>query len=164
MLSSHLALPREGYLEEVFHVFAYLKKHMNLEILFDPTFPEIDMNDFQNQDWSWYIYSSPGEEPKEELPPDMPENLGQPFVTRVYFDAEHSEDTGTRISRSGYIVFLNSAPIYWLSKNQTSCETSTFGSEFVALKQATEYTCGLHYKMRMFGIPVTEPALVYGDK
>ena len=61
MLSSHLALPREGHLEEVFHVFAYLKKHMNSEIVFDPTFPEIDMNDFQKQDWSWSIYSSPGE-------------------------------------------------------------------------------------------------------
>ena len=30
-----------------------------------------------------------------------------------------------------YIVFINSAPIYWLSKKQTSCETSTFGSDFL---------------------------------
>ena len=43
------------------------------------------------------------------------------------------------------------------------CETSTFGSEFVAMKQATEYTRGLRYKLRMFGIPVTEPAFVHGD-
>ena len=26
-----------------------------------------------------------------------------------------------------------------------------------------EYTCGLRYKLRMFGSPVTEPAFVYGD-
>ena len=71
---------------------------------------------------------------KEELPPDMPEPLGQPFVTRVYVDADHDGETVTRRSRSRYIVFLNSAPIYWLSKKQTSCETSTFGSEFFALK------------------------------
>jgi hypothetical protein len=36
-------------------------------------------------------------------------------------------------------VFLNGAPIYWSYKKQSSCETSTFGSEFVAIKQATEY-------------------------
>ncbi len=36
-------------------------------------------------------------------------------------------------------MFLNGAPIYWSSKKQTSCEASTFGSEFVAMKQATEY-------------------------
>ena len=50
-----------------------------------------------------------------------------------------------------------------MSKKQTSCETSTFGSEFVALKQAMEYVRGLKYKLRMMGIPCTEPAHVFGD-
>ena len=27
MMLSHVALPRKGYLEAVFHIFAYLKKH-----------------------------------------------------------------------------------------------------------------------------------------
>jgi hypothetical protein len=60
-------------------------------------------------------------------------------------------------------VFLNNAPLYWSSKKQTSCETSTFGSEFVAMKQATEYVRGLGYKLRMMGIKVDEPAFVFGD-
>ena len=29
MLSSHLEIPREGHMQELLHVFAYLKKHMN---------------------------------------------------------------------------------------------------------------------------------------
>ena len=58
---------------------------------------------------------------------------------------------------------LNNAPTYWHSKKETSVETSTFGSEFMAMKQATEYLRGLRYKLRMFGIPVDEPAFVYGD-
>ena len=82
---------------------------------------------------------------------------------RVYVDADHAGETLTRRSRTGYIVFLNNAPIYWYSKKQTSCETSTFGSEFIAMKQATEYVRGLRYKLRMFGIPVNEPSFVYGD-
>ena len=49
------------------------------------------------------------------------------------------------------------APIYWSSKKQTSCETSTFGSEFVAVKQATEYKRGLRYKLQMMGVIVDEP-------
>ena len=60
-MSSHLALPCEGNLEEVLHVFAYLKKYMNSEMVFDPTTPEVDMDIFQEQDWSFYVYSSPGE-------------------------------------------------------------------------------------------------------
>ena len=65
--------------------------------------------------------------------------------------------------RTGFIVFLNNAPIYWSSKKQNSCKTSIFGSEFVAMKQATEYIRGLRYKLRIMGIKVDEPAFVFGD-
>ena len=44
-------------------------------------------------------------------------------------------DRLTHRSRTEYIVFLNMAPIYWLSKKQASIETSSFGSEFIAVKQ-----------------------------
>ena len=37
MLSSHLAMPREGHMQELLQVFAYLKKHMNMEMVFDPS-------------------------------------------------------------------------------------------------------------------------------
>ena len=82
---------------------------------------------------------------------------------RVFVDSDHAGETLTRRSRTGFIVFLNNAPIYWLSKKQTSCETSTFGSEFVAMKQATEFVRGLRYKLRMFGIQCQEPTFMYGD-
>jgi hypothetical protein len=60
-------------------------------------------------------------------------------------------------------VFLNGSSIYWSSKKQTSCETSTFGSEFVAMKQATKNICGLRYKLMMMDITVDEPAFVFGE-
>jgi hypothetical protein len=40
---------------------------------------------------------------------------------------------------------------------------STFGSEFIAMKQSTEYVRGLRYKLRMMGIKVDEPAFMFGD-
>ena len=36
MMSSHLALPREGHLEQVLHIFAYLKKYHNTELVYRP--------------------------------------------------------------------------------------------------------------------------------
>jgi hypothetical protein len=61
------------------------------------------------------------------------------MMMRVYVDADRAGDLLTRHSRTGFFVFLNGAPIYWSSKKQTSCEASTSGSEFVAMKHATEY-------------------------
>ena len=58
---------------------------------------------------------------------------------------------------------LNGAPIYWFSKKQGSCETSSFGSEFVAMKHCCEYLKGLRIRLRQMGIPVNNPCLIYGD-
>ena len=163
MMSSHLALPRAGHLEQVLHIFAYLKKHHNAEMVFDPSEVEFDRSDFERKDWSYSIYNSSDTDLKEQLPPGMPTPRGRGFCMRVYVDSDHAGDTVTRRSRSGFVVFLNNAPIYWSSKKQTSCETSTFGSEFIAMKQACEYTRGLRYKLRMMGIPVDEPSFIFGD-
>ncbi len=92
----------------------------------------------------------------------MPASHGQSMNMRVFVDADHAGDLVTRRSRTGFIVFLNAAPIYWTSKKQTSCETSTFGSEFVAMKQACEYVRGLRYKLRMMGIKVVSLLLYLG--
>jgi hypothetical protein len=52
MLSSHNALPREGHLEAVLDVFAYLKKHQSAAIVFDDDLPIIDEKRFKQVDWS----------------------------------------------------------------------------------------------------------------
>ena len=93
----------------------------------------------------------------------MSKPLGREMILRIFIDSDHAGEAVTRRSRTGFIVFLNRAPIYWLSKKQTTCETSTFGSEFCAMKQGTEYIRGLRYKLRMMGVPCTSPAFVFGD-
>ena len=169
MMSSHLALPREGHLEAVFHMFAYLKKNHNSEMVFDPSEPDIDMSDFPREYWSLSIYG----DVKEDMPPtcpftesgpaDMPAPRGVGFTMTVYVDCDLGGDCVTRRSRTGFAVFLNGAPIYWMSKKQSSCEVSTYGSELTAMKQAVEYVRGLRYKLRMMGIPCEDPTFVYGD-
>ena len=78
-------------------------------------------------------------------------------------DSDHAGDSVTQRSRTGFIIKLNSAPIYWMSKKQSGVETSSFGSEFIAMKQCCEYIRGLRYKLRMLGIPVDDPTFIFGD-
>ena len=122
---------------------------------------EFDRNLFERQDWSFSPYGYEGL--SETLPNGMLTAHGPSMTMRVYVDNDHAGDLIIHRSRTGFIVFLNNAPIYWSSKKQGSCETSTFGSEFIAMKQATKYVRGLRFKLRMMGITVDEPAYVFGD-
>lgn len=160
-MSSMLALPRVGHLEQVLHIFAYLKKYHNAELVFDPTYPVINGAAFERKDWSTSEFGHL--DLKEELPPNAPQPRGHGFIIRANVDADHATDSVTRKSRSGFIVRINSALVYWFSKKQTSVETSSFGSEFCAMKLCCEYLRGLRYKLRMMGIPVLGPSYILGD-
>lgn len=83
----------------------------------------------------------------------MPRVLGSGFKMRIFVDSDHAAETVTRRSRTRFLCFLNQAPINWVSKKQGSCETSTFSSKFVVMKNATEYAIALQCKLRMMGIP-----------
>jgi hypothetical protein len=161
MMSSHLALLRVGHLKELFHVFAYLMAHHNTEMVFNPTPVDFDQSLFQRQNWSFSPYGYAGLE--EEMPPGMPTPHGPAKTMRVYIDRNHAGELVTQRSRMRFIVLLNNAPIYWTSKKRGSCETSTFGSKFVAMKQATASVCGLRFKLLMMGITVDKPAFIFGE-
>ena len=96
IVSSHLALPREGHLQELFHIFAYLKKRMNSEMVFDTILTDIDIDSFHPQDCNYSIYSIPGEELKGGVPPDMPAPIGMGLVTHAFIGAYHNVECLTR--------------------------------------------------------------------
>ena len=73
----------------------------------------------------------------------MPEPLGKEVAIRCFLDADHAGEKLTRRSCSGFIIFLQRAPTCYCSKRQNTVETSTFGSEFMAMKLACEYIRGL---------------------
>ena len=54
----------------------------------------------------------------------------------------------------GILIFVCQAPILWFSKRTSTVETSTFGSEIVAMKNTIELIEALRYKLCMFGIPL----------
>ena len=161
MMSSHLALPRVGHLEQVLHIFAHLKKYHNTELVFDPSDPVIDEAKFEAKDWASSEFGHL--DGVEEDPPNMPEPRGLGFIVSAKVDADHASDSITRRSRTGFFVWVNSALVHWFSKKQVGVETSSFGAEFIAMKQCCEYLRGLRYKLKMMGIPVNGPCFIHGD-
>ena len=81
----------------------------------------------------------------------------------IYADADHTGDSVTRRSRTGFLIYLNLALMYWHSKKQTLVGTSTFGNKFLAMKHCKEYIRGLWFKLKMMGIRINGPVFVYGD-
>jgi hypothetical protein len=145
-----MAAPREGHLTAMFHVFAYLKNKHNARLIYDPSYPRIETSDFKNdEDWKAFYG-----EVKEAIPPNAPPARGRSVMIQIYIDADHAANMCTRRSRTGYVQFVNNAVINWFSKKQVSIETSTSGSEFVALKTSMEANRELRYKLRMMGVPI----------
>jgi hypothetical protein len=158
LLASHSCMPREGHLDAVYRIFGYLKYHERSTLVFDHTRPRYDCSRFRQVDWKDFYGDV-----QEAIPPNMPEPLGQPVTTTCFVDADHAGNLLTRRSHTGILIFVNMAPIIWYSKRQNTVESSTFGSEFVALRVATELIEGLRYKLRMFGIPIDGPTDVLCD-
>ena len=158
MMSTYLAMPRRGHLEQVHHIFGYLKSCPKRKLFFDPQHPSIDERLFNSYDWYNFYRDI-----KEAIPEDMPCPRGQSVSMHCFIDADHAGNTATRRSQTGLLLFVNHATIVWFSKQQNTIETSTFGSEFIAMKTAIEQIESLHYKLRMFSIPVEDPTNVFCD-
>ena len=94
MMSSHLALPQEGHLHQLFHMFAHLKKYHNSELLFDPGDAVIDEDAFVVKDWSTSEFGHL--QGNELLPTNMPPPRGMGFVMSAKVYADHTSDTTTR--------------------------------------------------------------------
>ena len=123
-------MPWRGHLEAVYHIFAYLKRHDNgARIVFDPKTPGIDERVFNsNADWRDFY----GDVCKELLP-NMPEPKGKCVNMSYFVDANHAGNVITRRLYTGIIIYVQNVPIIWFSKQQNTVESSSFGSEFVAL-------------------------------
>ena len=167
LLSQYLVQPRHGHLSQACNIIRYLmNRHSKGYVVMDPG--------------KWYIEWTGGADqvhPKEKakylqelypdakqsMPYDMPEPLGEPVLVTCFVDADHAGNRVTRRSHTGIIIYVNSAPILWYSKRQNTVESSTFGSELVAMKQATDMVEALFYKLRMFGIPIEGECRVLCD-
>ena len=132
-MSTHLALPRVRHLEQLFHVFGYLKENPKRRIVFDPDHPFIDDRRFKKHNWYDFYRDA-----KEAIPGGMPPPRGNGVTTHCFEDADLAGNTVTRNSQKGILIFYNRAPIIWHSKRQYTAEASTYGCDIVATKNKVE--------------------------
>ena len=76
--------------------------------------------------------------------------------TTSYVDALHASNNVTSRSNTGLIIFLNIAPTIWYSKSQNSVKSSTFSSEFIAMKSCIDQITALRSRLRMFKVLVLD--------
>ena len=165
VLSQYLVNPRTGHLNQALHIFKYLDIHKESFIAFDPTYIELEQptNDLESPETKAKIMKEFYPDAEEKLPPNAPEPRGKPMQINCFVDSDHAGNMVTRRSHTGILTFLNMAPVYWFSKRQNTVESSTFSSEFIALKTAVEHIMALRYKLRMFGVPIDGPARIFCD-
>jgi hypothetical protein len=141
-------------------IYGYLKRNPDGAIRFRTGIPDHESREPPvKYDWINSVY---GPNP-EELPTNMPPPLGNMFRTTTYEDANLVHCLVTGRSMSGIIHLVNQTPIQWFCKKQNVVETSTYGSEFMVARQATEQIMDLRYTLRMMGIPLDGPAWMFGD-
>jgi hypothetical protein len=158
LLSSHLEYPCEGHLKTTLHMMSYLSHKHNTQLIFNPTYPKIDMGQYPQFNWmEFYGYV------EEAIPVDMPKPIGKDVDIRMMCDSDHAGDKSTRCSCTGFLIFCNMALIDWVSKKQATIDTSVFGAKFVAIKHGIEKLQGLQYKLCMMGISLTRPSFIYAD-
>ena len=135
-----------------------MKHHPKRKIAFDTDHPKIREARFKNFDWTDFYKDA-----TEAVPPHAPKPRGNLVSTHCFVDANLAGNTVTRRSQMGILIFVNKAPILWLSKKTNTVEVSTFGSEIVAMRNAVEMIESLRYKLRMLGVPIEGPTNVFCD-
>ncbi len=93
----------------------------------------------------------------------MPRPLGKEVQTTTFVDANLHHDLISGQSVTGILHLLNKTPIDWYSKLQSTVETATFGSEYVAARTATEQIIDLRITLRYLGVPVRGTSMMFGD-
>jgi hypothetical protein len=151
--------PRVGHIERLKRIYGFLRKYPEGAIRFRTGIPTCQEPECGDYEWTYTVY---GDEP-EELPVDIPMPKGKLVRTVTCVDANLYHCLVTGRACTGVLHFVNQTPIEWFSKRQGSVETATYGSEFVAARQATEQIIDLRYTLRAMGLPLDGPSWMYGD-
>jgi hypothetical protein len=151
---------REEHLEALCHVFAHLKKHLNVgRITFNLKSPEVDESVFcSDTDWKEFCGDV-----EEEIDPKVPELRGNLANMSAFVDADHAGDIVTHCLHTGVTLFVCNAPIVWCSEQQNMVESATFGSEFVALQICEELIVALQCELWSFDTPIEGLTNVFCD-
>jgi hypothetical protein len=72
----------------------------------------------------------------EAILPNAPPPRGKDINLWMFINSDHASDNLTWQSCTGFLIYLNMAPIVWHSKKQATIETSVFGGCWVHRNEA----------------------------
>ena len=75
----------------------------------------------------------------------------------LYSDSYWVGDPETRISITGFVIYLLGAPICWRSKGQKGITLSSSEVEYVAISEAFKETRFIYYLLKGMGVEVKLP-------
>src|SRR5210317_1066894 len=93
----------------------------------------------------------------------LPAPLGDKNRIMAYTDSDHAHDVVIRRSVTGVLLFLINTPVKAISQRQKTVETSTYGSELVATRVATELILEYRNTLHLMGVELDGLALLLGD-
>ena len=158
LLSSHNSYPQEKHFEKVLHVMGYLKLKHNYRLAIYPNYPPINNDNYESQDWTAFYGDV-----QEAIPINVPAPRGKAVVIQIKVDSDHAGNLADRHSRTCYMIYVQMALIFLLSKKQATFDKAVFGSDFVDMTHGVKTLHGLRFKFRMIGVPVYGPTSIFGD-
>ncbi|CAJ1948049.1 unnamed protein product [Cylindrotheca closterium] len=163
LLNRFSSAPCEGHLELAFYLFGYLKKFPNKQLPVDSRPLELCPTLTATKGTFKADFLEEYPDAKEDRDPKEPKAFGKPVQTSVFFDANLAHDLVTRRSITGLLVYVGSTLVSWTSKRQGCIASSTYCSEFIAMRAATEEAISIRYMLCSLGVPVEEPTNLLGD-
>ena len=158
-LSRFRAQPRKGHLDRAKRIVGYLLFLPDGAIRFRIGEPDFSSLKDQEYDWTRTVYSGAC----EQIPHDIPKPLGKHVQTTHYVDANQHHDLATGKAVTAALHFLNQTPIDAYTKRQSTVETATYGSEFVAARTAVDQIIDICTTLRYLGVPIRDKSYMFGD-
>jgi Reverse transcriptase (RNA-dependent DNA polymerase) len=158
-LSSFRANPRQGHLDRCKRIYGYLSKMRHAVVRIRVEEPDYSALPNKIYDWEQSVYTGA----EEIIPDDIPTALGPPVVMTTFVDANLYHDLVSGKSVTGILHLFNKTVIDWYSKKQTTVETATYGSEYVAARTAMEQIIDLRLSLRYLGVHVKGSTTMFGD-
>ena len=158
-LSRFRAQPRKGHLDRAKRIVGYLLFLPDGAIRFRIGEPDFSSLKDQEYDWTRTVYSGAC----EQIPHDIPKPLGKHVQTTHYVDANLHHDLATGKAVTAALHFLNQTPIDAYTKRQSTVETATYGSEFVAARTAVDQIIDIRTALRYLGVPIRDKSYMFGD-
>ena len=84
-------------------------------------------------------------------------------IGNAFLNANHARDKVTCRSVSGICMMINHTVVKTVSKRQSTVESSTYGSELVAARIATDMAVETLYTLQMLGVSIDGSILLLGD-